>query len=85
LEADRDIVDNILVASFEAFAVVMFQVEVFSVVTPGSVVVGFQRFGGSYCLHLQGEMVGMGENGTAADPDWKGAAFHPEDGGSTDL
>jgi hypothetical protein len=27
----------------------------------------------------------MGENGTAADPDWKGAAFHPEDGGSTDL
>jgi hypothetical protein len=30
--------------SFEALAVVMFQVEVFWVVTPCSVVVGYQRF-----------------------------------------
>jgi len=31
------------------------QVVVFSVVTPCSVAVGHQRFGGSSCLHLQGE------------------------------
>jgi hypothetical protein len=33
----------------------MFQVEVFWVVTPCSVVVGYQRFGVPCCLHLQGE------------------------------
>jgi hypothetical protein len=33
----------------------MFQVEVIWVVTLYSVVVGFQRFGGPFCLHLQGE------------------------------
>jgi hypothetical protein len=37
----------------------MFQVEVLSVVTPCSVVVGYQRFGGSCCLHLQGEVAGV--------------------------
>jgi len=31
-------------ANFEAFTVVMFQVEVFLALTPGSVVVGYQRF-----------------------------------------
>jgi len=45
-----------LVASFEAFTAVMFQIEVSRVVTPCSVVVGNQRFGGHYCLHLQGEV-----------------------------
>jgi hypothetical protein len=39
---------------FEAFTAVMFLVEVFWVVTPCSVVVGYQRFGGPSCLHLQG-------------------------------
>jgi len=33
----------------------MIQVEVFWVVTPCSVVVGYQRFGVPSCLHLQGE------------------------------
>jgi hypothetical protein len=33
----------------------VFQVDVFWVVTPSSVVVGYQRFGGPCCLHLQGE------------------------------
>jgi hypothetical protein len=43
------------IASFEAFTAVIFQAEVFWVVTPCSVIVGYHRFGGSYCLHLQGE------------------------------
>jgi len=34
---------------------VKIQVEVFCVVTQYSDVVGYQRFGGSCCLHLQGE------------------------------
>jgi hypothetical protein len=34
----------------------MFQVEVFWDVTPYSVVVGYQRFGGPCCIHLQGEV-----------------------------
>jgi hypothetical protein len=33
-------------ARFEAFTAVIFQLEVFWVVTPCSVVVGYQRFGG---------------------------------------
>jgi len=37
----------------------MFQVEVFSVVTPCSVAVGYQRFRNPRCLHLQGEVVGI--------------------------
>jgi hypothetical protein len=32
--------------------VVILQVEVFLIVTPRSVVVGYQRFGGPCCLHL---------------------------------
>jgi hypothetical protein len=35
---------------------VVFQVEVFCVVTPCSVVVGYQHFRGLCCLHLQGEV-----------------------------
>jgi hypothetical protein len=31
------------------------QVEFFCVVTPYSVLVGYQRFRGPYCLHLQGD------------------------------
>jgi len=34
----------------------MFHVEVFWVVTPYRVVVGYQRFGGPCCLHLHGEV-----------------------------
>jgi hypothetical protein len=40
---------------FEAFKAVMFKVEVSRVVTPCSAVVGYQRFTGTCCLHLQGE------------------------------
>jgi len=43
-------------ASFEAFAAVMFHVEVFWIVTPCSIVVGYQRFRGPCCLHPQGSM-----------------------------
>jgi len=43
-------------ASFEAFTAVKIQVEVFWVVTPCSVVAGWQRFGGPCCRHLQGEV-----------------------------
>jgi hypothetical protein len=43
-------------ASFEAFTAVMFQVEVFWVMMPCSVVVGYQRFEGPCCVHLQGKV-----------------------------
>jgi hypothetical protein len=46
-------VTKITLASFETFTAVMFQVEVFWIVTPCSVVVGYRRFGGPCCLHLQ--------------------------------
>jgi hypothetical protein len=42
--------------SFEAFTAVMFQVEVFWVVTLCSYMVGYQRFGGPCCFHLQGDL-----------------------------
>jgi len=38
---------------FEAFTTVTFEVEVLWVVTMCSVVVGYQRFRGPSCLHLQ--------------------------------
>jgi len=38
--------------SFEAITAVMFQVEVFRVLTPCSVVVGYRRFRRPRCLHL---------------------------------
>jgi len=39
----------------QAFKAVMFQVEVLWAVLPYCVMVGYQRFGGPCCLHLQGE------------------------------
>jgi len=42
--------------NFGAFAAVMFQVDVFWVVTPCSVVVECQRFGGLCCFLLRGEV-----------------------------
>jgi hypothetical protein len=50
------ILEEFLYVSFEAFTAVMFQVEVYWVVTPCSVVAGYQRFGGPCCLHLQDEV-----------------------------
>jgi hypothetical protein len=43
--------------SFEAFTAVMFQIEVFCVVTLCSVVIGYRLFKDPYRLHLQGEGV----------------------------
>jgi hypothetical protein len=43
-----------VIESKDGQTIQLFQVEVFSVVTPCSVVVGYQRFRGPYCLHLQG-------------------------------
>jgi hypothetical protein len=37
----------------ETFTAVVFQVEAFCVVTPSGVVLGYQRFKGPCCLHLQ--------------------------------
>jgi hypothetical protein len=42
--------------SSEAFMALVFQIEVFWFVTPCSVVVGYQRFRGPYCHHLQDEV-----------------------------
>jgi hypothetical protein len=39
-------------AIFEVFTAVEIEVEVFWVVTPCNVVVGFQGFGGPFCLHI---------------------------------
>jgi hypothetical protein len=52
----------------------MIQDELFWVVMPCSVVVGYQRFGGPCCFHLQGEVAGMGENDIDIVPDWRKAA-----------
>jgi len=40
----------------------MIQVEVFWVVMPCSIAVGYQHFRGPCCLHLQGEATGDGRN-----------------------
>jgi hypothetical protein len=40
---------------------ISFQVEDFCVVTPCSVVVGYQRFGELCCLHLQVKVNGIGK------------------------
>jgi hypothetical protein len=61
-------------ANFEAFAAVMFQIEIFRVVMPCSVVVLYRRFRGPFCLHLQGEVAGMGGNGVDIVEDWIRAA-----------
>jgi hypothetical protein len=48
--------ETMLEVSFEAFTAVMIQVVVSWVVTPCGVVVGYQRFRGLSCLHLQSEV-----------------------------
>jgi len=53
---------NTATASFEAFRALIFRVELFWVVSPCSVVLGYQHFTGSCCLHLQGK-VGLWNNG----------------------
>jgi len=47
-----------LMKVFEAFTVVMFQVNIFWAAMPYSAVVGCQHFRGPCCLHLQGEIDG---------------------------
>jgi hypothetical protein len=49
--------DN-FITSFECFTAVIFQFEVICIVTSCSVVVGYQRFRGPCCLHLQGKVAG---------------------------
>jgi hypothetical protein len=63
-----------ILVSFDAFMAVMFLVFVFWVVIPHSVVVGYQCFRGLWCLHLQGEVADVEENGIDVGPDWRGAA-----------
>jgi len=41
-------------AKFEVFTAVKIEVEFFWVVTPCSVMVGYQHFGGPYCMHVLG-------------------------------
>jgi hypothetical protein len=44
-------------ARLEVVTAMKIQVTVFWVTTPCSVVVGYQRFGGPCCLHLQGDVI----------------------------
>jgi hypothetical protein len=46
----------------------MFQVDVFCIVTPCNVVVGYQCFRGPCCLHLQGEVGIPPQHYTASQP-----------------
>jgi len=48
--------------SLQTFTAVIFQVDVFWVVTPCSVLVGYLSFGGLCCLYLQSEVAWMWEN-----------------------
>jgi hypothetical protein len=61
-------------------AAVMFQVEVFWIVTPCGVVIGYQRFRGTCCLHLQGGVTLKRWCPMTLDPgyiwDWR-MAHHP--------
>jgi hypothetical protein len=52
------------VVTFEAFTAVIFQVEVFRVVTPCRILVAYHRFRSLCCLHLQGDEALRGENFT---------------------
>jgi len=47
--------------SFVVFTAVKIQIEVFWVVMPYSVAVGYQNLGGSCCLHLQCEVTSNGK------------------------
>jgi hypothetical protein len=53
------ILHNINMMSFEAFTAVMFQAEVFLVVTLHGFVVGYQSFRGPCCLHLHLRSTGL--------------------------
>jgi len=48
--------DNFSDMKFEVVTAVKIQVKVLRVVTPCSVDVGYQRFGGPCCFHFQGEV-----------------------------
>jgi hypothetical protein len=61
-------------ASFEVFTAVMFQVKVFWVMMPCSVVVGYHHFRGPCCLCFEGEGARMGENGIDIGLNWRGVA-----------
>jgi hypothetical protein len=54
--------------------VVIFQVKVSCIVTPCSTVVGYQRFRGLYCPHLQGKVAGMEEEDTDVVAGWRRVA-----------
>jgi hypothetical protein len=57
--------------SFEAFLAVMFQVEIFCVVTSCIIVVGYQRFRGPCCLHFSMNLWNFGilpQHYTASQP-----------------
>jgi len=45
--------DVITDARFLVFTAVKIHIEVFWILTPRSVVVGYERFGGPCCIHLQ--------------------------------
>jgi len=59
---------------FEVFTAMKIEFEVFCVLMSCSVVVRYQCFTGSCCLHLQGEVAGIGRNGIDLDPDLTEAA-----------
>jgi len=48
-------VPSMIIARSEVFTTLKFQVEFWWLARPRSVVVGYQRFGGPFCVHLQGE------------------------------
>jgi len=48
---------------FVVLTVVKIHIEVFWVVMPCSVAVGYQCFRGPHCFHLQGEVSGNGKKG----------------------
>jgi len=62
------IINKKILASFEAFTEVMFQVEVLWAVTPCIVVVGNQRFWGPCLLHLKGKVTWPPQHYMASQP-----------------
>jgi hypothetical protein len=51
---------------------VKIQIEVFWFVTVCTVEIGYQHFRGPCCLHLQGDVTGMGINGMDIGLEWRG-------------